>query len=106
MVQELCYFNQGNCGNNTYINMVTTACPSGVASGSMCIAIDPTDGDNGSTSTTTAGSAPSYPGNRVYDPANDLLGTACITSGGLLGTMTSKCSAYPSTCGYLYCIAN
>jgi hypothetical protein len=104
MVQDLCYFNQGSCGNNTYIGFVTN--PAGCPSGKTCIAIDPTDGDNGSTSTTSAGSAPSYPANRVYDPANDLLGTQCITTGGLLGTMTSKCSFAPNTCGFLYCIAN
>jgi len=104
MVNTLCYFNQGNCGGNVYIGMVTN--PAGCPSGKLCIAIDPTDGDNGSTSTESAGSAPSYPANRVYDPANDLLGTQCITTGGLLGTLISKCSSYPSTCGYLYCVAN
>ncbi len=103
MVQTLCYFNQGNCGGNTYINMVTTACPAGQPSGTMCIAIDPTDGDQSSTSTTTAGSAQSYPGNRVYDPANDLLGAACITTKNKFGTLQSQCANLADTCGYLYC---
>jgi hypothetical protein len=104
MANSLCYFGHGSCGSNPYIGFaqVTAGCPSG----KTCVAIDPTDGDNSSTSTTTAGSAPTYPLNRVYDPANSLLGSACITTKGLLGTMTSKCATFPATCGYLYCIAN
>jgi len=101
----LCFNGYGSCGsNNPYVNFVQTA--GGCPSGRTCVAVDPTDGDNGSSSTTTAGSAPSYPMNRAYDPANTLLNTACITSTSKLGTMLSKCAASPSTCGYLYCIAN
>jgi hypothetical protein len=66
--------------------------------------VGPTDGDNSSTSTTSSGSAATYPMNRVWNPDNSLLGTACITTLGYLGTMESKCAAYPTTCGYLYCI--
>jgi hypothetical protein len=105
MSNTLCFYGQGNCGNNPYIGFVSTgiaSCPSG----KTCLAIDPTDGDNGSTATTTAGSAPTYPKNMVYDPANSLLGTMCITTKGALGTMTSKCASFPDTCGNLYCVAN
>jgi hypothetical protein len=101
MVNALCMFGQGTCGNNPYIAFATTS--NGCPTGKTCVAIDPTDGDNSSTSTTTAGSAPTYPLNRVYDPQNTLLGTQCITTKGKLGTLTSKCSLYPDTCGYLYC---
>jgi hypothetical protein len=106
----LCFYG-GPCsyGNNTssnpYLGIIKTSVP-GCATGKTCIAIDPTDGDNGSTSTTSAGTAPSYPKNVAYDPANTLLGTSCITTKGLYGTMTSKCSLMPDTCGNLYCIAN
>jgi hypothetical protein len=98
----LCYFGQGTCGGNPYLafTAVTTGCPSG----RTCVAIDPTDGDNSSTSTTTAGSAPTYPLNRVWDPSNALLGTQCITSKGKLGALASKCSLSQDTCGYLFCI--
>ena len=105
----LCFYG-GPCsyGNNTssnpYLGIIKTSVP-GCASGKVCIAIDPTDGDVSSTSTTSAGSAPSYPKNVVYDPANSLLGTACITTKGLYGIMISKCSLMPDTCGNLYCIA-
>ncbi|MGC4091695.1 MAG: cellulose binding domain-containing protein [Polyangiaceae bacterium] len=101
MANALCFYGQGNCGNNTYIGFTQTStqCPSG----RTCVAIDPTDGDNGSASTTTAGSAPSYPLNRVFDPLNMLLGTSCITTAGKLGGIISKCATSPSTCGYLYC---
>lgn len=102
MANALCFYGYGSCGSNPYIafTQTTTSCPTG----RTCIAIDPTDGDNSSTSTTTAGSAPTYPMNRVYDPTNTLLGTQCITTRGVLGTLVSKCSAIPSTCGYLYCV--
>ena len=105
LMATMCFYGAYGCGNNSYIGYITTNLP-GCPSGKQCIGIDPTDGDNGSTSTTTAGSAPSYPFNRAYDPANTLLGTQCITTAGLLGTMTSKCSFAPNTCGTLYCIAN
>lgn len=100
----LCYFGYGTCGGNAYIafQQTTTGCPTG----RTCVAIDPTDGDNSSTSTTTAGSAPTYPLNRVFNPTNSLLGTQCITAIGQLGTLTSKCSTYTWSCGYLYCLPN
>jgi hypothetical protein len=102
MGNALCFYGYGNCGNNSYLGFQPTGvnCPAG----RTCIAIDPTDGDNGSTSTTSAGSAPTYPGNRVYDPANTLLNTACIHTNGKLLTLKSKCAATPNTCGYLYCM--
>ncbi|MGC4091702.1 MAG: hypothetical protein QM756_28230 [Polyangiaceae bacterium] len=100
---SLCYFGY-ICGGNNYLSFTTTTtqCPTG----RTCVAIDPTDGDVGSSSTTTAGSAPTYPLNRVLDPTNALLNTACILTNGKLGTLQSKCSTSPSTCGYLYCIAS
>jgi hypothetical protein len=101
LANSLCFFGQGSCGGNPYIHFVTTT--QGCPSGRTCVAIDPTDGDNSSTSTTTAGSAPTYPLNRAYDPANALLNSGCVTTSGLYGTMQSKCSVKPSTCGYLYC---
>jgi hypothetical protein len=104
LANALCFYGQGSCGFNPYIGFVTTS--QGCPSGQTCVAIDPTDGDNGSTSTTTAGSAPTYPLNRVYNLTNSLLGTACITTTGKMGTMTSKCSTMPATCGTLYCVAN
>jgi hypothetical protein len=101
LANALCFYGQGSCGYNPYIAFVTTSqgCPSGHA----CVAIDPTDGDTGSTSTTTAGSAPTYPLNRVWDPSNSLLNTSCITTTGKYGTLKSKCSVLPASCGYLYC---
>ncbi|MGC4091694.1 MAG: cellulose binding domain-containing protein [Polyangiaceae bacterium] len=103
MAGALCFYGQGSCGNNAYIAFTQTGtqCPTG----RTCVAIDPTDGDNGSTSTTTAGSAPTYPLNRVLDPTNALLGTSCIMTSGKLGALISKCATSPSTCGYLYCAA-
>jgi hypothetical protein len=100
----MCFFGDNCGGENPYIGFTTaglSACPSGAT----CFAIDPTDGDNTSTSTTTAGSAPTYPLNRVWDPGNTLLNTDCITTLAKLGKMGSKCSTQPATCGYLYCIA-
>jgi len=102
MANALCFYGYGGCGNNTYLAFAQTT--NGCPSGRTCVAIDPTDGDNSSTSTTTAGSAPTYPMNRVYDPTNALLGTACIMTNGTLATLKSKCATYPTTCGYLYCM--
>ena len=104
MANALCFYGYGGCGSNPYLGFMQTGvnCPSGRS----CIAIDPTDGDNGSVSTTSAGSAPTYPMNRVYDLYNSLLGTSCITTMGKLGALQSKCGSYPLTCGYLYCIAS
>ena len=42
--------------------------------------------------------------NRVWNPDNSLLNTACITTSGLLKTLQSKCSTNQNTCGYLYCM--
>lgn len=101
MANALCFYGYGGCGSNPYLAFQPTG--NGCPSGRTCVAIDPTDGDNSSTSTTTAGSAPTYPMNRVWDPSNGLLNTPCITTGGYLKALISKCTAYPSTCGYLYC---
>jgi hypothetical protein len=100
----LCFYGQGSCGANPYIGYVSSNIP-GCPYGKKCVAIDPTDGDTSSTNTTTAGSAPTYPMNRVWNPDNSLLGTSCMTTTGKAGTLQSKCSSYPATCGYLYCIA-
>jgi hypothetical protein len=104
MTNALCFYGSGDCGNNPYIGFMQTGvnCPPG----RTCIAIDPTDGDNGSTSTTSAGSAPTYPFNRVFDLFNTHLGSSCITTTGRLGSLQSKCAATPNTCGYLYCLAS
>jgi len=99
----MCFYGFGSCSNgNPYISYAVTT--QGCPVGRTCIAIDPTDGDNGSGTTTTAGSAPTYPMNRLYDPTNGKLNSACVTTAGKLTSMMSKCSALPSTCGYLYCI--
>jgi len=103
MVNTMCFYGAGSCGSNTYIGFQVTQA-NGCPAGKSCIAIDPTDGDNGSTSTTTAGSAPTYPMNRVYDPTNALLGTQCITTTSILATLKSNCATKPLTCGYLYCM--
>lgn len=98
----MCFYGFGNCGNgNPYISYTITG--QGCPSGRTCVAIDPADGDNGSTTTTTAGSAPTYPMNRVYDPMNFLLNSRCSTTTGYMTTLISKCTLSPSTCGYLYC---
>jgi hypothetical protein len=102
MANTMCFYGAGSCGSNPYIGFQVTQ-SNGCPAGKTCIAIDPTDGDNGSSSTTSAGSAPSYPMNRCYDPSNTLLNTACITTAKKLGAMVSKCSTSPTTCGYLYC---
>lgn len=101
LANALCFNGQGSCGGNPYIHFLTTT--QGCPAGRTCVAIDPTDGDNSSTSTTTAGSAPTYPLNRAYDPANMLLNSGCVTTAGKYGTMISKCAEKASTCGYLYC---
>ena len=98
----LCFYGFGNCGNgNPYIKYTITG--QGCPTGRTCVAVDPSDGDNGTTTTTTAGSAPAYPGNRVYDPTNVLLGSACTMTSGRVTTLISKCSIMPATCNYLYC---
>lgn len=103
LASTMCFYGGANCGGgNPYLGYITTGIK-GCPTGKQCIAIDPTDGDVSSTSTTTAGSAPTYPKNVAYDPANTLLGTQCITTKGVLGTMQSKCAAMPDTCNNLYC---
>jgi hypothetical protein len=99
----MCFYGFGTCGNgNPYIKYTVTG--QGCPAGRTCVAVDPADGDNGSTTTTTAGSAPVYPLNRVYDPTNSLLTSACTTTAGKVTKLISKCTTSPSTCGYLYCI--
>jgi len=98
----LCTYGYGSCGNNPFISYTLTG--QGCPAGRTCIAVDPADGDNTSTTTTTAGSVPTYPLNRLYDPSNTFLNSACSTTTGKAGKMLSKCTAQPNTCGYLYCI--
>ena len=98
----LCFYGFGSCGGgNPYIKYTVTG--QGCPTGRTCVAVDPSDGDNGTTTTTTAGSAPVYPMNRVYDPTNVLLGTACTMTNGRVTTLISKCTTMPATCNYLYC---
>ena len=100
----MCFYGFANCGNgNPYLKYTVTG--QGCPWGRTCVAVDPTDGDNGSGTTTTAGSAPVYPLNRLYDPSNSVLGSACVTTANRYGSMVSKCSTIPTTCGYLYCVA-
>jgi hypothetical protein len=99
----MCFYGFGNCGNgNSYLKYTVTG--QGCPTGRTCVAVDPTDGDNGSGTTTTAGSVPTYPLNRLYDPTNSKLNTQCLTTGGKLTVLSSRCSLLPATCGYLYCI--
>jgi hypothetical protein len=109
--ERLCYFGMssqtfGTCGNGNpwiaYVSGVSQGCPTG----RTCVAIDPTYEDGGTTSTTQPGAIPTYSLNRVWDPANTLLGTKCLTTTGYYGTMKSMCSSIPSTCGFLYCVKN
>lgn len=92
-----------SCSNNPFIGFFTTQ-SYGCDAGHYCIAIDPTDGDNGTTASTSAGAAPTYPMNRVYDATGALLGTACVTTKGVPATLISKCATAPTTCGYDYCV--
>jgi hypothetical protein len=104
LANAICMYGYGDCGNhNPFINYTITG--QGCPTGRTCVAVDPTDGDNGSGTTTTAGSAPVYPLNRLYDPTNSKLNSQCMTTGNKLGTMISKCATMASTCGYLYCVA-
>jgi hypothetical protein len=98
----LCYYGYGTCGGNPYIAFTVTG--QGCPSGRTCVAIDPSDGDNGSGTASTGASAPTYPLDRLYDPTNSKLGSACVTRAGRAATMQSKCAAIPTTCGYLYCM--
>lgn len=110
MVYWFCYFGMPapaalgySCSNNLFVGFFTTQAY-GCDAGHYCIAIDPTDGDNGTTASTSAGIAPTYPMNRVYDPNGTLLGTACITTKGVYATLQSKCAYSSLTCGYDYCM--
>jgi len=117
LMATMCFYGGYGCGGgNPYLGYITTGI-TGCPSGKQCIAIDPTDGDVSSTSTTTAGSAPSYPMNRascLQDTAkawNDttgwtcgLYGSDCITASGLYGKMLMKASATNYT-NMLYCLA-
>ena len=105
MKNALCTFGSTAC-NNTNPYLAFTVTGQGCPTGRTCVAIDPTDGDNGSLTTTTTGAAVTYPFNRLYDPANTKLNSSCITTTNLAGKMLSKCSTIPTTCGYLYCMAN
>jgi hypothetical protein len=106
MSNTLCYFGQNtmgtNCGDNSFVGFTKTQtnCPAG----RVCVAIDPDDGDAGTGTTTTAGSAPTYTLNRLWNPDNSKLNTACTKTSGPVGLMQSKCAAAPNTCGYLYCM--
>jgi hypothetical protein len=107
MANWLCFYgmngtNGYGCGSNPYLGFFQTG--NGCPAGRTCIAIDPTDGDNGTLSSTSAGSAPTYPMNRVYDPASALLNTPCITTKGALAKLISKCGTSSATCGYDYCV--
>jgi hypothetical protein len=105
MKNALCLYGSSACNNNNpYLAFTVTG--QGCPSGRTCVAIDPTDGDNGSLTTTSTQTAVTYPFNRLYDPNNTKLNTSCITTTNLAGTMLSKCSTIPTSCGYLYCIAN
>ncbi|HYQ42081.1 MAG TPA: hypothetical protein VER11_08935 [Polyangiaceae bacterium] len=99
--KALCTYGFGSCGSNPFIAYTLTG--QGCPAGRTCIAVDPADGDNGTSTTTTAGSAPTYPMNRVYNPDNSLLNTACTTTSGKVTKLSSRCSTVPATCGYLYC---
>jgi hypothetical protein len=106
MSNTLCFYGQNtagtNCGSNPFVGFTQTQ--TGCPSGRVCVAIDPDDGDSGSGTTTTAGSAPTYTLNRLWDPPNAKLYTACTKTSGPVGVMQSKCSILPSTCGFLYCL--
>lgn len=105
MSNTLCYFGQPtsgqDCGNNPFVGFTKTQvnCPAG----RVCVAIDPMPDDNSTTTTAAAGTAPTYPMNRVYNPDNSLLGAQCTTTTNVLTTLKSKCAALPTTCGTLYC---
>jgi len=106
MSNALCYYGQDavgmSCGANPFVGFTQTQ--TGCPAGRVCVAIDPDDGDSGSGTTTTAGSAPTYTLNRLWDPTNVKLNSQCTKTSGPLGTMQSKCSTAPNTCGFLYCM--
>lgn len=104
MANALCFYGDESCGlDNPFLGFTVTG--QGCPRGRTCVAVDPTDGDNGSLTTTTGQNAVSYPFNRLYDPGLSKLGSPCITRANFAGAMLNKCSIVPSTCGYLYCVA-
>jgi hypothetical protein len=107
MANSLSFYGFGaQGGNNPFIAFTVAGPGQGCPPGRTCVAVDPTDSDNGSTATTTGQAAVTYPLNRLYNPTNTKLGTQCITTGNKAGTMVSKCTTMPTTCGYLYCVAS
>ena len=108
MQNALCFYGQNTwrtgCGSNDFVGYTKTQ--NGCPWGRVCVDIDPDPNDNGTATTTTSGAGPIYPMNRVYDPSNALLNTACTTTTGKAGKLQSKCSTAPTTCGYLYCMPN
>ena len=104
LANDLTFYGYGaSGGNNPFIAYAVTS--QGCPSGRTCVAVDPTPTDNSTTSQTSQ-AAVMYPLNRLYDTAGVMLGKPCITTGNLAGTMISKCSTMPTTCGFLYCVAN
>lgn len=108
MANWFCFYgmdgtNGFSCGSNPYIGFFQTG--NGCPAGRTCIAIDPTDGDNSTTASTSAGSVATYPLNRVYDPTGSLLNSVCLTTTKKVGSLVSKCAIIPNTCGYDYCVA-
>jgi hypothetical protein len=64
----LCFFHEGACGGNEFIRFKVGDTLPGCRSGDICVSIDPTDGDSGTTATTTASGIPSFRLNRLYNP--------------------------------------
>jgi hypothetical protein len=105
LISSLCLFNAADCGGNGFIGFLSKSVP-GCPSGKMCVAIDPLDGDTTDHGGTYVNNLIQYPMNRTIDPDNSLLGTACRTTTGRTGTMTSRCATIPTSCGTLYCVPN
>ncbi len=107
MANALCYFGQdspsGACGGNQFIGF--TVAQTGCPAGRVCVAIDSDPNDTGTAKTTAGSGGPIYSMNRIYNPNNSLLNSSCTTTTGRAGKMQTKCSAKPTTCGYLYCTA-
>ena len=108
--ERLCFFgmnsNSYGCGGNGWLSFMSGGV-AGCPSGKQCIAIDPDGNDSGVAPNTSAGAIPQYPMNRFWDPNNTTFGKQCQkynSNPAILGTMQSKCSSMPSTCGYEYCI--
>jgi hypothetical protein len=106
LVASLCYYGQdssaGSCGSNQLVgfSVTTTGCPAG----RVCVSVATDPNDNGTgVNTTPGGSGPIYTLNRIYNPSNSLLNSTCTTTTNKAGKLQSKCTAKPTTCGYLYC---